>query len=149
MGGQVTEVVIENYTYLPREVHVHTGDSVRWENREKHTSHSILFAAEGGLDEAAGRREYSPSGAFLGPRRTPRTARARADRVDGQGQLLEADAASLVARRTRHHLPARSLRGLRSFDGADTGELAGGLAKLVGRERADASGGAARAARAR
>ena len=52
MGGQVTEVVIENYTYLPREVHVHTGDSVRWENREKHTSHSILFAAEGGLGTA-------------------------------------------------------------------------------------------------
>jgi len=50
MGGQVTEVVIENYAYLPREVHVHTGDSVRWENREKHTSHSILFAAEGGLE---------------------------------------------------------------------------------------------------
>ncbi len=44
------EVVIENYAYHPREVRIKVGDTVRWINHEKRTSHSILFPAEGGLE---------------------------------------------------------------------------------------------------
>lgn len=44
------EVVIQNYAYSPQEVRIHAGDTVQWVNREKRTSHSILFPAEGGLE---------------------------------------------------------------------------------------------------
>ncbi len=44
------EVVVENYAYSPREVNVRVGDTVSWTNREKRTSHSILFPAENGLE---------------------------------------------------------------------------------------------------
>ena len=46
------EVVVEiqNYTYQPREVQIKAGDTVRWVNREKRTSHSILFPSENGFE---------------------------------------------------------------------------------------------------
>lgn len=49
-GQQTIEVGIEGYAYAPAEVRIHPGDSVRWVNRERRTSHSILFPAEGGLE---------------------------------------------------------------------------------------------------
>lgn len=51
-GEQQTsaDVAIENYSFQPREIAIRVGDTVRWTNREKRTSHSVLFAAEGGLE---------------------------------------------------------------------------------------------------
>ncbi len=50
LAGDVVEVRIEGYQYRPAEVRVKVGDSVRWVNREKRTSHSIVFPAEGGRE---------------------------------------------------------------------------------------------------
>lgn len=47
---QVVEVRIEGYKYSPAEVSIKVGDSVRWSNHEKRTSHSIVFPMEGGLE---------------------------------------------------------------------------------------------------
>lgn len=47
---QVVDVRIESYRYDPEEVRIRKGDTVRWLNAEKRTSHSILFPAEGGLE---------------------------------------------------------------------------------------------------
>ena len=41
------EVEIADYRFVPAEVRVKVGDSVRWINREKRTSHSVLFVASG------------------------------------------------------------------------------------------------------
>lgn len=45
---QTVEVVIQNYRFEPAEVRIRAGDTVRWINREKRTSHSVLFASEQG-----------------------------------------------------------------------------------------------------
>lgn len=44
------EVTIEAYQFRPSEVRIRVGDQVRWINREKRTSHSVQFPAEGGLE---------------------------------------------------------------------------------------------------
>lgn len=49
-GAQTVEVAIEDYRFMPQEVRVRSGDAVHWTNREKRTSHSVLFPAEGGLE---------------------------------------------------------------------------------------------------
>jgi plastocyanin len=36
-------VSIEDYKYLPAEIRIQPGDAVTWVNREKRTSHSVLF----------------------------------------------------------------------------------------------------------
>lgn len=46
----VAEVVIAGYQYQPAEISIKVGDTVRWTNQEKRTSHSVLFTAEGGLE---------------------------------------------------------------------------------------------------
>ncbi len=46
----VAEVRIEGYRFLPAEISIPAGDSVRWVNDEKRTSHSVVFPAEGGLE---------------------------------------------------------------------------------------------------
>jgi plastocyanin len=72
LAQNVTEVRIEGYKYVPSDVAIKLGDSVRWINHEKRTSHSVVFPAEGGLEsermfpeeswerrfEKAGRYEY-------------------------------------------------------------------------------------------
>lgn len=50
LAQNVAEVRIEGYQFLPRDVSIKAGDSVRWTNHEKRTSHSVLFPAEGGLE---------------------------------------------------------------------------------------------------
>ena len=50
LAETVAEVVIANYQYQPAEVSIKVGDSVRWTNHEKRTSHSVVFPAEGGLE---------------------------------------------------------------------------------------------------
>ena len=44
------EVTIQNYLFSPAEVRIKSGDTVKWINREKRTSHSVLFPAENGLE---------------------------------------------------------------------------------------------------
>lgn len=46
----MVDVKIEAYRFEPAEVRIVAGDSVRWTNREKRTSHSVLFPAEQGLE---------------------------------------------------------------------------------------------------
>ncbi len=50
LAQDVTEVRIEGYKYFPAEIVIKVGDSVRWVNREKRTSHSVVFPAENGLE---------------------------------------------------------------------------------------------------
>lgn len=49
-SAETVTVEIQNYTFIPADVKIHPGDSVRWINKEKRTSHSVLFAGEGGLE---------------------------------------------------------------------------------------------------
>lgn len=50
LGQQTIEVLIRDYRFSPAEVHIKAGDAVRWVNREKRTSHSVLFPNENGLE---------------------------------------------------------------------------------------------------
>jgi len=50
LAQNTLEIHIQAYRYEPPELTVQVGDTVRWVNREKRTSHSILFPAEGGLE---------------------------------------------------------------------------------------------------
>lgn len=47
---QTVEVAIQDYKFQPAEVRIKAGDTVKWTNREKRTSHSVLFPAENGLE---------------------------------------------------------------------------------------------------
>lgn len=47
---QTVEVTIRDYRFSPQEIRIKAGDTVRWVNREKRTSHSVLFPAENGLE---------------------------------------------------------------------------------------------------
>lgn len=50
VARQTVEVTIQDYKFLPAEVRIKAGDTVKWTNREKRTSHSVLFPAENGLE---------------------------------------------------------------------------------------------------
>ncbi len=43
----VVEVEIKGHLFLPEVVTVRAGTTVRWTNKERRTSHSVLFPAEG------------------------------------------------------------------------------------------------------
>lgn len=45
---QTVEVVIQNYRFEPAQVRVRVGDTVKWTNQEKRTSHSVVFSEEQG-----------------------------------------------------------------------------------------------------
>jgi plastocyanin len=45
---QTVEVVIQNYRFEPAAVRIRAGGTVRWINREKRTSHSVLFSSDQG-----------------------------------------------------------------------------------------------------
>jgi len=47
---QTLEVTIREYRFEPAELRIKAGDTVKWVNREKRTSHSVLFPAENGLE---------------------------------------------------------------------------------------------------
>lgn len=49
---QTVEVTIKDYRFSPAEVRIRAGDTVKWINQEKRTSHSVLFPAENGLESA-------------------------------------------------------------------------------------------------
>lgn len=46
----VVEVGIADYRFSPSVVSIKVGDSVRWTNGEKRTSHSVLFTDENGRE---------------------------------------------------------------------------------------------------
>ncbi|MCM2290516.1 MAG: plastocyanin/azurin family copper-binding protein [Sulfuritalea sp.] len=50
LAQQTVEVTIQDYKFVPAEVRIKAGDTVKWINREKRTSHSVLFPAENGLE---------------------------------------------------------------------------------------------------
>ncbi|MBS1129621.1 MAG: Blue (type 1) copper domain [Proteobacteria bacterium] len=50
LAQNVAEISIEGYQFAPPEVSIKVGDSVRWTNHEKRTSHSVVFPSEGGLE---------------------------------------------------------------------------------------------------
>lgn len=47
---QVVEVTIQGYQFTPQHIQVRVGDTVRWHNREKRTSHSVLFTGLKGFE---------------------------------------------------------------------------------------------------
>ena len=49
-ADETVSVDIQGYKYIPAEVTIRVGDTVKWTNREKRTSHSVLFPAENGLE---------------------------------------------------------------------------------------------------
>ena len=69
-AGQTVEVGIEKYTYTPAEVTIRVGDTVKWINREKRTSHSIVFPQEGGREserlfpDESWQREFTQPGRY-------------------------------------------------------------------------------------
>ena len=46
----VVEVRIDKYQFVPKEVRVKPGTTVKWINDEKRTSHSVLFTGAGGFE---------------------------------------------------------------------------------------------------
>lgn len=47
-GQQTVEVLIQEYRFQPQLVRIKVGDTVKWLNREKRTSHSVVFSVEQG-----------------------------------------------------------------------------------------------------
>lgn len=47
LAEETVEVSIEQYTFTPQQVNISVGDSVKWVNREKRTSHSIILPIVG------------------------------------------------------------------------------------------------------
>ena len=50
LAQQTVEVTIQDYRFQPPEARIKVGDTVKWINMEKRTSHSVLFPAENGLE---------------------------------------------------------------------------------------------------
>lgn len=45
-SAETVEVTIQSFRFVPARVAIQPGDTVRWTNQEKRTSHSVLFTAE-------------------------------------------------------------------------------------------------------
>jgi plastocyanin len=43
-------VSIRSYRFEPSQIRIRVGDTVRWLNKEKRTSHSVLFSGSPGLE---------------------------------------------------------------------------------------------------
>lgn len=50
LAEQTVEVGIEKYLFTPQEISIRQGDTVKWVNHEKRTSHSVVFPQEGGRE---------------------------------------------------------------------------------------------------
>lgn len=67
---QTVEVVVQNYRFQPQLVQIKVGDTVRWVNREKRTSHSVVFSVEQGgeserfFPDESWQRRFDASGRF-------------------------------------------------------------------------------------
>ena len=73
LAGQTVDVGIEKYLFTPAEVRGQVGDTVRWHNREKRTSHSLLFPQEGGRESPRLFPDESWERQFTQPGRYPYT----------------------------------------------------------------------------
>ena len=66
--GVLHEVAIRAMQFEPAELTVQAGDTVRWVNREKRTSHSLLFAdapeSERLLPDEAWERRFDAPGSY-------------------------------------------------------------------------------------
>ena len=49
-AAETVEVQIKDYKYTPAQLTVKVGTTVKWTNREKRTTHSILFTGPGGFE---------------------------------------------------------------------------------------------------
>jgi len=49
-SAQTAEVGIRDYKFEPATIAIKAGQTVRWTNLEKRTSHSIFFVGQGGLE---------------------------------------------------------------------------------------------------
>ena len=49
-AAQTVEVSIQDYKYVPAELKVKAGTTVKWTNNEKRVSHSVLFTGPGGFE---------------------------------------------------------------------------------------------------
>jgi plastocyanin len=68
---QTDEVSIEKYVFTPSEVSIRAGDTVKWVNREKRTSHSVVFPQEGGRESERMFPDESWERQFTQPGRYP------------------------------------------------------------------------------
>ena len=50
LAAETIEVRIADYKFVPAELKVKVGTTVRWLNGEKRASHSILFLGDGGFE---------------------------------------------------------------------------------------------------
>ena len=73
LAGQTVEVSIEKYLFAPPEVSIRAGDTVKWVNREKRTSHSVVFPQEGGRESERMFPDESWERQFTRPGRYPYT----------------------------------------------------------------------------
>jgi plastocyanin len=70
LAQQTVEVTIQDYKFQPAEARIKAGDTVKWTNREKRTSHSVLFPAENGLEserlfpDESWQRTFAQPGAY-------------------------------------------------------------------------------------
>jgi len=71
LAQQTVDVAIQDYKFLPAEVRIKAGDTVKWINMEKRTSHSVLFPAENGLESErmfpgeSWKRTFTAAGTYL------------------------------------------------------------------------------------
>ena len=73
LAGQTVEVGIEKYLFTPSEISIRVGDTVKWVNREKRTSHSVVFPQEGGRESERMFPDESWERQFTQPGRYPYT----------------------------------------------------------------------------
>jgi len=73
LAGQTVEISIEKYLFTPPEVSIRVGDTVKWVNREKRTSHSVVFPQEGGRESERMFPDESWERQFTQPGRYPYT----------------------------------------------------------------------------
>jgi len=71
LAEQTVEVSIEKYLFTPQEVSIRVGDTVKWVNREKRTSHSVVFPQEGGRESERMFPDESWQRQFMQPGRYP------------------------------------------------------------------------------
>ena len=71
LAEQTVEIRIEKYTFIPQEISIQVGDTVKWVNHEKRTSHSVVFPQEGGRESVRMFPEESWQRQFTEPGRYP------------------------------------------------------------------------------
>jgi len=70
-GGETPLVTIKDFKFVPQEITIKKGQTLRWENREKRQYHSVWFEAQGEEEpedylfpEDSYEREFKQTGSF-------------------------------------------------------------------------------------